>query len=102
MDAIKVWRAARRFYRAEQLMARAQASADAARATLQVAASQTDDGRLTGGGYRIVVDSSGAVAVTMLPMLRGDQLELPYGSESSPSGDWTPFSSPQRVRVSGC
>jgi hypothetical protein len=82
MDSIKIWRAARRFYRAEHLMARAQASADAARATLQVAASQSDDGGLTAGGYRIVVDTSGAVAVTILPMLRGDQLDLPYGGES--------------------
>jgi hypothetical protein len=79
MDAIKVWRAARRFYRSEQLIARAQARADAARATLQVAASQTDDGHLTAGMYRILVDDTGVVVVTALPMLllRGDQLELP-------------------------
>jgi hypothetical protein len=79
MEAIRVWRAARRFYRAEQLMARAQASADAARATLQVAASQTDDGQLTAGMYRIAVAETGIVVVTALPMLlqRGDQLELP-------------------------
>jgi hypothetical protein len=77
MDAIKVWRAAKRFYRAEQLMARAQASADAARATLRIAASQTEDGRLAAGQYQIAVDQSGFVAISLLPMLRGDQLELP-------------------------
>jgi hypothetical protein len=77
MDSIKIWRAARRLYRAEQLMARAQASAEAAKATLQVAASQTEDGRLAAGQYQIAVDQSGFVAVSLLPMLRGDQLELP-------------------------
>jgi hypothetical protein len=77
MDAIKVWRAARRLYRAEQLTARARDSADAAGAILQIAASQTDDGQLTAGMYRIVVDTAGFVEVTLLPMLRGDQLELP-------------------------
>jgi hypothetical protein len=77
MDAIKIWRAARRLHRAEQMMTRAQASADTARATLQVAASQTEGGQLTAGMYRISVDTTGFVAVTLLPMLRGDQLELP-------------------------
>ena len=77
MDSIKIWRAARRLYRADQIMARAQASANPARAILQVAASQTDGGLLTAGMYRIAVDAAGFVEVTLLPMLRGDQLELP-------------------------
>jgi hypothetical protein len=78
MDSIKIWRAARRLYRAEQLMARAQDSANAAKAILQIAASNTDDGQLTAGIYRIAVDTTGVVDVTLLPMLCGDQLELPF------------------------
>ena len=63
-------------------MARAQDTADAARATLQAAASQTDDGQLTAGMYRIAVDTAGFVEGTLLPMLRGDQLELPLNGYS--------------------
>lgn len=77
MDSIKIWRATRRLYRAEQLMARAKANANPAKAILRIAALQTDDGQLTAGMYRIAVDAAGFVEVALLPMLRGDQLELP-------------------------
>ena len=77
MDSLKIWRAARRLYRAEAVIARAQASASAARSVLVEAASQSDDGMLSAGCYRVSVPGDGQVTVTLIPMLRGDQLELP-------------------------
>lgn len=79
MDSLKIWRAARRLYRAEAVIARAQASASAARSVLVEAASQTD-GTLSAGCYRVSVPGDGQVIVTLVPMLRGDQLELPLES----------------------
>lgn len=77
MDSIKLWRAARRLYRAEIRIAQLQESADSARNALAVALTQTDDGQLLAGGYKIRLGSEGSVVVTQLPMLRGDQLDLP-------------------------
>lgn len=77
MDSIRIWRAARRLYRAELVLAKAQDSAAVARSVLIEAASQTDSGRLAVGAYSVLVRSDGQVAVTLVPMLRGDQLELP-------------------------
>ena len=77
MDSIKLWRAARRLYRSEIRMAQLEASADAARNALRMALGQTDDGHLVAGGYKVSLARQGQVIVTQLPMLRGDQLDLP-------------------------
>lgn len=82
MDSIKVWRSARRLWRAEVRMAQLQASADAARNSLRVALGQTDDGQVVAGGYRVCLASDGQVVVSQLPMLRGDQLDLPLDATS--------------------
>lgn len=80
MDSIKVWRSARRLWRAEARMAQLEASADKARNALRVALGQTEDGQLVAGGYRVCLASDGSIEITLLPMLRGDQLDLPlYG-----------------------
>jgi hypothetical protein len=80
MDSVKVWRSARRLWRAEARMAQLEASADAARSALRIALGQSEDGHLVAGGYKVSVARDGSVEVTLLPMLRGDQLDLPlYG-----------------------
>jgi hypothetical protein len=61
-------------------MAQLEASADAARSALRIALGQSEDGHLVAGGYKVSVARDGSVEVTLLPMLRGDQLDLPlYG-----------------------
>ena len=77
MESIKVWRSARRLWRAEARMAQLEASADEARNALRIALGQTEDGQLVTGGYKVSVTSDGSVEVTLLLMLRGDQLDLP-------------------------
>jgi hypothetical protein len=77
MDSFKLWRAARRLYRAEIRITQLRESADSARNSLLVALGQTDNSELVAGGYRVSLASDGAVEITLLPMLRGDQLDLP-------------------------
>lgn len=77
MDSIKLWRAARRLYRSEIRIEQLQSSAESARNSLRVALGQTEDGQVVAGGYKVSLASQGQVIVTQLPMLRGDQLDLP-------------------------
>ena len=82
MDSIKLWRAARRLYRSEIRITQLQESADSARNALVSALGQTEDGQLVAGGYRVCLASDGSMVVSQLPMLRGDQLDLPLEAVS--------------------
>ncbi|HUY25073.1 MAG TPA: hypothetical protein VMV09_07210 [Candidatus Saccharimonadales bacterium] len=77
MTTLKLLYAARRLQRTERTIERAMGKADSARATLRLAASQTEDGRLDVGSYRIRVAADGEVTLTQWAMVPINQLTFP-------------------------
>jgi hypothetical protein len=75
LNQIKVFKAARRLYRSEAQLEALVASRERSRAYLAEVFAQSSS-PITLGCYKVAQDSQGQVIVSMVPMLKGDQLEL--------------------------